>query len=106
MHKSGAQKKKEKRKTEDKAKRLSGSLAKYFRKDWNDAAGTSKSSSAADPETIEVGCSNDEEREKGEAKEDEREVQATKEDEREEEQATKEDEREEEQATKEDEREE
>lgn len=49
MHKSGAQKKKERRKREEEAESLRGSLYKYFRKDSGDAAGTSKGSCAAQP---------------------------------------------------------
>ena len=50
MHKSGALKKKERRKREEEAESLRGSLYKYFRKDSGDAAaGTSKGSCAAQP---------------------------------------------------------
>ena len=42
-------KKKERRKREEEAESLRGSLYKYFRKDSGDAAGTSKGSCAAQP---------------------------------------------------------
>ncbi|XP_054465163.1 alpha-1,3-mannosyl-glycoprotein 4-beta-N-acetylglucosaminyltransferase C-like isoform X2 [Anoplopoma fimbria] len=57
MHKSGALKKKERRKREEEAESLRGSLYKYFRKDSGDAAGTSKGSCAAQPGYLSIGLS-------------------------------------------------